>query len=177
MLPPGICRAIKATRQHSNFTCQRRIVRCAEIILNWSHDRRSTHSVPPLVQGWQRLEDFANTHAESGKHCKYPCKENNNRASGTPPELQGRLLSILAHYPTTADSAQSCLLCYQPEPVPRTLAARTSQFTLGYPCRLSAWSGWAIHMHPQHIQSSRVLHLPHVTAMTGQVKVSKIMLC
>ena len=28
-------------------------------------------------------------------------------------------------------------------------------------------------MHPQHIQYSRVLHLPHVTAMTGQVQVSK----
>ena len=62
-----------------------------------------------------------------------------NRASGTPSELQGRLLSILAHYPTTADSAQSCLLCYQPEPVPRTLAARVSQFTLSQPCRLPAW--------------------------------------
>ena len=97
---------------------------------------------------------------------------NTKGRSGTPSELQGWLLSILAHYPTTADSAQSCLLCYQPEPVPRTLAARTSQFTLGYPCRLSAWPGWAIHMHPQHMQHSSVLYLPHITVMTGQVKVS-----
>ena len=29
-------------------------------------------------------------------------------------------------------------------------------------------------MHPQHVQSSSVLHLPLVTAMTGQVKVSVV---
>ena len=29
-------------------------------------------------------------------------------------------------------------------------------------------------MHPQHMQSSSVLHLPLVTAMTGQVKVSVV---
>ena len=31
-------------------------------------------------------------------------------------------------------------------------------------------------MHPQHMQSSSVLHLPLVTAMTGQVKVSVVSL-
>ena len=31
-------------------------------------------------------------------------------------------------------------------------------------------------MHPQHMQSSSVLHLPLVTAMTGQVKVSVLTL-
>ena len=62
--------------------------------------------------------------------------------SCTPSELQGTLLSILAHCPTTADTAQSCLLCCQPEPVPRTLAARMSWFTPGHPCRLPAWPGW-----------------------------------
>ena len=31
-------------------------------------------------------------------------------------------------------------------------------------------------MHPQHVQSSSVLHLPLVTAMTGQVKVSVVKL-
>ena len=139
MLLPETCGTIKATRQHANFTCQRRIVRCAQVILGGSHDRSSTHSMPPLVQGWQRLDDSVNTPAHTGKHCGYSCKQHNNRASGTPSELQGRLLSILAHYPTTADSAQSCLLCYQPEPVPRTLAARVSQSTLSQPCRLSAW--------------------------------------
>ena len=31
-------------------------------------------------------------------------------------------------------------------------------------------------MHPQHIQSSSVIHLPLITAMTGQVKVSVLTL-
>ena len=31
-------------------------------------------------------------------------------------------------------------------------------------------------MHPQHVQSPSVLHLPLVTAMTGQVKVSVVKL-
>ena len=31
-------------------------------------------------------------------------------------------------------------------------------------------------MHPQHMQPSSVLHLPLVTAMTGQVKVSVLTL-
>ena len=88
---------------------------------------------------------------EKGTYQHIAAVSNRKGRSGTPSELQGWLLSILAHCPTTADSAQSCLLCCQPEPVPRTLAARMSQFTLGHPCRLSAWSGWAIHMHPQHM--------------------------
>ena len=48
-----------------------------------------------------------------------------------------RLLQvILAYFPTTAGSAQFCLLCCQPEPVPGTLAARMSQLTSWDPCRL-----------------------------------------
>ena len=52
---------------------------------------------------------------------------------------QRSLHSIQAHFPTTASSAQFCLLCYQPEPVPRSLAARLSQLTSRDPCRLQAW--------------------------------------
>jgi hypothetical protein len=57
---------------------------------------------------------------------------------------QGSLHSVLAHSPTTASSARFCLLCCQPEPIPRSLAARMSQFTPWDPCRLLAWSGQAI---------------------------------
>ena len=56
---------------------------------------------------------------------------------------QRSLHSIQAHDPTTASSAQFCLLCYQPEPVPRSLAARLSQLTSRDPCRLQAWLGQA----------------------------------
>ena len=56
---------------------------------------------------------------------------------------QRSLHSIQAHDPTTASSAQFCLLCCQPEPVPRSLAARLSQLTSRDPCRLQAWLGRA----------------------------------
>ena len=59
---------------------------------------------------------------------------------------QRRLHVILIQYPTTAGSVQFCLLCCQPEPVPRSLAARRMQFTLLTPCRLPAWLGRTIHM-------------------------------
>ena len=54
------------------------------------------------------------------------------------------LPSVLADFPTTASSAWFCLLCCQPEPVPRSLAARVSQLTSWDPCRLLAWLGSAI---------------------------------
>ena len=56
------------------------------------------------------------------------------------------LHSILEYVPTTASSAQFCLLCCQPEPIPRSLAARMSRFTPRDPCRLSAWLGQTIDM-------------------------------
>ena len=56
---------------------------------------------------------------------------------------QRSLHPIQAHDPTTASSAQFCLLCCQPEPVPRSLAARLSQLTSRDPCRLQAWLGQA----------------------------------
>ena len=60
MLLLGSHKAIETTRQHGNVTCPRRIVRCARIFLNWSHERSSTHSMPPLVQRWQSLGNFVN---------------------------------------------------------------------------------------------------------------------
>ena len=56
---------------------------------------------------------------------------------------QRSLHPILVYFPTTAGSAQFCLLCCQPEPVPRSLAARLSQLTSRDPCRLQAWLGQA----------------------------------
>ena len=52
--------------------------------------------------------------------------------------------TVLLHYPDTARSAQFCLLCCQPEPVPRSSTARWPRLTLRKPCRLRAWSGRAI---------------------------------
>ncbi len=57
---------------------------------------------------------------------------------------RGRKLPVLARAPATVSSAQFCLLCCQPEPVPRSLAARNSLLTPREPCRLLTWSGQAI---------------------------------
>ena len=54
---------------------------------------------------------------------------------------QRSLHPILVYFPTTAGSAQFCLLCCQPEPVPRSSTARMSRFTPWDPCRLPAWLG------------------------------------
>ena len=70
--------------------------------------------------------------------------------------LQRFLHSTLDCFPTTAGSAQFCLLCCQPEPVPESLPARPPPLTRGCPCRLPVWSGQSIHMvhrtysSPQH---------------------------
>ena len=59
------------------------------------------------------------------------------RCMGSPG--QRSLHSIQAHFPTIASSAQFRLLCYQLEPVPRSLPARLSQLTSRDPCRLQVW--------------------------------------
>ena len=65
---------------------------------------------------------------------------------------------ILIHFPTTAGSAQFCLLCCQPEPIPGTLAARKHLLTQRVPCRLPVWSRMN-HLHElQDIASSPTLH-------------------
>ena len=63
------------------------------------------------------------------------------------PSAQQRLLQrILAQYPTTASSAQYCLLCCQPQPVPGPSTAATLQLTSQDLCRLPAWLGRTINM-------------------------------
>ena len=54
---------------------------------------------------------------------------------------QRSLHPILVYFPTTAGSAQFCLLCCQPEPIPGSSTVRMSQFTLWDPYRLPAWLG------------------------------------
>ena len=71
-------------------------------------------------------------------------KNKKNRRSDESSAEERRLHPVLANVPTTASSAWFCLLCCQPEPIPRSLSARMSQFTLWDPCRLLAWSGLAI---------------------------------
>ena len=61
----------------------------------------------------------ANTfHARAKRGCGALCTQ------------QRSLHIILVHCPTTASNAQSCLLCCQPQPFPRSLATRSPQFTL-----------------------------------------------
>ena len=52
---------------------------------------------------------------------------------------QGSLHSTLGCVPTTAGSAQFCLLCCQTELVPESLPARPPPITRGCPCRLPVW--------------------------------------
>ena len=82
--------------------------------------------------------------------------------SGAASTLQGPLLSILILCPTTAAGIQFCLLCCQPEPMPRSLTARISLFTQGNPCRPAAWLGKTIHM------ASRAYKLPLLSNTPGQ---------
>ena len=73
-----------------------------------------------------------------------PSPEARKRWSHVSSAAQRPLHSVLAHYPTTASSAWFCLLCCQPQPVPRSSAARMPRFTPRAPCRLLAWLGQAI---------------------------------
>ncbi len=67
----------------------------------------------------------------------FRCKhESWSRAVST---LQRSLHSTLGCVPTTADGAQFCLLCCQPEPVPESSPARQPSLTRGCPCRPPVW--------------------------------------
>ena len=79
--------------------------------------------------------------------------------SGAVSTLQRLLLSILILCPTTAAGIQFCLLCCQPEPMPRSLTARRSLFTQGNPCRPAAWLGKTIHMDSK----AYMIPLPSIT--------------
>ena len=73
-------------------------------------------------------------------------KKHKTEWSGAASTLQRPLLSILILCPTTAAGIQFCLLCCQPEPMPRSLTARKSLFTQRSPCRPAAWLGKTIHI-------------------------------
>ena len=61
--------------------------------------------------------------------------------SGAASDHQGSSFAIQLQCPSTACRAQFCLLCCQPEPVPRSLTARMPRLTSCQPCRLHAWMG------------------------------------
>ena len=73
--------------------------------------------------------------------------------------LQRLLPPTQGCFPATAGSAQFCLLCCQPEPVPESLPARPPSLTRRCPCSLPVWLGQPIHMvhrtysSPQHSAS------------------------
>ena len=89
-------------------------------------------------------------------------KKHKTEWSGAASTLQRPLLSILILCPTTAAGIQFCLLCCQPEPMPRSLTARKSLFTQRSPCRPAAWLGKTIHM------ASRAYKLPLLSSTPGQ---------
>ena len=84
---------------------------------------------------------------------------NAKRCCGAACTCQRRLLCTQLLSPTTASSAQFCLLCCQPVPVPGSLTARMPQLAPWEPCRLLAWSG---EKHPHALQvmprSTALLH-------------------
>ena len=79
--------------------------------------------------------------------------------SGAVSTLQRLLLSILILCPTTAAGIQFCLLCCQPEPMPRSLTARAPLSTQRRPCRPAAWLGKTIHM----VSRAFKIPLPSIT--------------
>ena len=83
--------------------------------------------------------------------------------SGAVSTLQGLLLSILILCPTTAAGIQFCLLCCQPEPMPRSLTARAPLSTQRRPCRPAAWLGKTIHM----VSRAYWFPLPSITPHEG----------
>ena len=66
--------------------------------------------------------------------------------SGAASDQQRSSSTIQPQCPSTACRAQFCLLCCQPEPVPRSLAARMSQLTPRDPCRLHVCMRQAIYI-------------------------------
>ena len=86
-------------------------------------------------------------------------RKTKTEGSGAASNLQGPLLSILILCPTTAAGIQFCLLCCQPEPMPRSLTARESLFTQRSPCRPAAWLGKTIHM----VSRAFKIPLPSIT--------------
>ena len=73
---------------------------------------------------------------------------------------RGRLRSIQVHFPSTASSAQLCLLCCQPEPVPGSSAARVRRPPPLQPCRLLAWKGQTISTKRRSCGGATLLRTP-----------------
>ena len=95
------------------------------------------HGAPPA----SRAAGFQDLHRAIGK-------SSSKKLAAVVPlsPLQRFLCSTLGCFPTTAGSAQFCLLCCQPEPVPESLPARPPSLSRRCPCSLPVWSGQPIHM-------------------------------
>ena len=59
---------------------------------------------------------------------------------------QRALVSTQACYPTTVRAGRFSLLCFQPEAMLVSVAARTCQLPSAHPCRAPTWQGHAINM-------------------------------
>ena len=91
------------------------------------------------------------------------------RCSGAPATYQRSLHYILAHYPITASSIQFCLLCCQPEPIPRLLNCQgitaCAMKTLQTTCLIGV-----SHRHAmQDLVSSGTLHHPDLKETIGDL--------
>ena len=91
------------------------------------------------------------------------------RCSGAPATYQRSLHYILAHYPITASSIQFCLLCCQPEPIPRLLNCQgitaCAMKTLQTTCLIGV-----SHRHAmQDLVSSATLHHPDLREAIGSL--------
>lgn len=104
---------------------------------------RSARAISHRKQTCQMITGSRSNGAHRDGLC--PLSKQKSRSCAAYP-LQGSLYSTLDCFPTTAGSAQFCLLCCQPEPVPESLPARPPSLTRGCPCSLPVWSGQSIHM-------------------------------
>ena len=114
----GHCHAQHATetaRHHEHVYAYRNTPSTA-VEASQSHDETDPHVVdPPTIFGAQK-QQFSTRHAGKG----------GVESSCTAQRSQH---CIQIQYPVTAGGVRFCLLCCQPEPMPRSLTARTSSLT------------------------------------------------
>ena len=123
--------------------------------------QRRLHHLQGIVHSGQQV-DNSSAEARSGHHYASTVSIGHRNRSITLKgwscaacPLQRFLYSTLGCVPTTAGSAQFCLLCCQPEPVPESLPARPPSLTRRCPCSLPVWSGQPIHMVHRTYSSPR----------------------
>ena len=101
----------------------------------------SKHQIhPPGIKSMLQSSNSCSPGMQCMLRASNPCSRASNPCSGHQihapgiksmlrvPHSSGHHYSTLTYFLTTADSAQFCLLCCQPEPIPGSLSARLSLF-------------------------------------------------